>query len=47
MIELIRDLHELANQVASYNPQLAMAIHRKANDVEDELMFNWEEKEIG
>lgn len=46
MIELLRDLHELANQVAKLSLQLAMAIHRKANEIEDELMFRYEEREI-
>ena len=47
MNKLLQDLHELANQVAKLSPHLAMAIHKKANDVEDELMMNWEEREIG
>lgn len=46
MTELIRELHELANQVAKFSPHLAMVIHKKANEIEDELMFNWEEREI-
>lgn len=46
MNELLRELHELANHVAKLSPHLAMLIHIKANEIEDELMFNWEEREI-